>query len=183
MGESDEDQLWVEQSRRGDPEGFAALIRQHQRMVHSLTYRMTGSVAEADDLAQETFVRAWQHFHTFQGESKFSTWLCRIAMNACLNWRRREDRRREVQQTWAKDAWDEGASRGSDPAAELNQRVQAALDSLPAQQRAAIVLTVYQELSHAEAARALGCAEATVSWRVFAARAKLKRRLNSHDHE
>ena len=83
-----------------------------------------------------------------------------------------------MHQTWANDAFAEGADYGAHAAAgELNQRVQAALNRLPAKQRAAIVLTVHEELSHAEAARALGCTEATISWRVFAARTKLKRWL------
>jgi RNA polymerase sigma-70 factor, ECF subfamily len=169
---------WIRQSREGQAEAFAMLVRQHQRMVHSLTYRMTGSLSDAEDLAQEAFVRAWQHLDAFQGDSKFSTWLCRIAMNACLNWRQREGRRSAIHQTWADDTLNEPAADTSGAAStEQNHRVQAALDRLPAKQRAAIVLTVYQELSHAEAARALGCTEATVSWRVFAARNKLKRWL------
>ena len=174
----------IRQSREGQAEAFAALVRQHQRMIHALTYRMTGSPAEAEDLAQETFVRAWQHLDSFAGEAKFSTWLCRIAMNACLNWRQREGRRHEVHQTWANDAFAPGPDQGARTASDkLNERVQAALNRLPAKQRAAIVLTVHEEMSHAEAAHALGCTEATISWRVFAARNKLKRWLKSLDHE
>jgi RNA polymerase sigma-70 factor (ECF subfamily) len=169
---------WIRQSREGQAEAFAMLVRQHQRMVHSLTYRMTGSLSDAEDLAQETFVRAWQHLDSFAGEARFSTWLCRIAVNACLNWRQREGRRGAVHQAWADNTFnDPSPSPTQSPSGELNHRVQAALDRLPAKQRAAIVLTVYQDLSHAEAARALGCTEATVSWRLFAARNKLKRWL------
>lgn len=165
-------------SRAGQAEAFAALVGQHQRMIHALTYRMTGSLAEAEDLAQETFLRAWRHLDSFQGEAKFSTWLCRIAMNACLNWRQRESRRSEIHQTWADDALAENSCHEPHASgSESTQQVQAALNRLPAKQRAAIVLTVYEELSHAEAARALGCTEATISWRVFAARTKLKRWL------
>jgi RNA polymerase sigma-70 factor (ECF subfamily) len=171
---------WVRQSREGRAEAFALLVRQHQRMVHSLTYRMTGSLAEAEDLAQEAFVRAWQHLDSFAGQATFSTWLCRIAMNACLNWRHREGRRNEVHHTWANHVLNEDVHPDRETSGgELNQRVQAALNRLPAKQRAALVLTVCQELSHAEAAHALGCTEAPVSWRVFAARGKLKRWLNN----
>lgn len=177
---TDDDQGWIEQSRRGNHEAFASLVRRYQRMIYALTYRMSGSLSEAEDLAQETFLRAWQHLDSFQGEAKFSTWLCRIAMNACLNWRRRESRRNEVQQTWANDALVDGSLHAkAEPTSDLNQRVQAALNRLPAKQRAAIVLTVHEEMSHAEAAHALGCTEATVSWRLFAARTKLKRWLKT----
>lgn len=180
MAAEHEEREWLRLSREGQAEAFAALVRQHQRMIHSLTYRMTGSMTDAEDLAQEAFVRAWQHLDSFHGEAKFSTWLCRIAMNGCLNWRRREGRRHEVHQTWADNTLNEVAPcHSGTPDTGLNQHVQAALDRLPAKQRAAITLTVYQELSHAEAARVLGCTEATVSWRVFAARTKLKRWLKS----
>ena len=90
MGDTDEQQLWVEQSRNGDHAAFAALIRAHQPMIHSLTYRMTGSVSDCQDLAQETFIRAYQQLDSFNGTSKFSSWLYRIAVNACLDWPRRE---------------------------------------------------------------------------------------------
>jgi RNA polymerase sigma-70 factor (ECF subfamily) len=178
MVELDQEKEWLELSRKGDHAAFENLIRNYQHMIHSITFRMTGSMADAEDLAQETFIRAFQQLASFRGESKFSSWLCRVAMNASLNWRQREARRAEIHRQWSS----ENISADS-PAAdstrqdEESQRVQAALDRLPAKQRAAIILTVYQEMNHAEAARALGCSEATVSWRIFAARAKLKRWL------
>jgi RNA polymerase sigma-70 factor (ECF subfamily) len=178
MVELDQEKDWLEQSRKGDHGAFENLIRNYQRMIHSLTFRMTGSIADAEDLTQETFIRAFQQLGSYRGEAKFSSWLCRVAMNATLNWRQREARRTEIHRQWSRETLSadppEDNSASQD---EESQRVQAALDRLPAKQRAAIILTVYQEMNHAEAAQALGCSEATVSWRVFAARAKLKRWL------
>ena len=180
MGDTDEEKVWVLQSRNGDPAAFEPLIRAHQRMIHSLTFRMTGSLADAEDLTQETFIRAYRQLDSYQGTAKFSSWLYRIAVNACLNWRQRETRREQVHKNWA------GASTSpqmkTKPFAdndEVSQSVQAALMKLPAKQRAAIVLTVYDGHNHAEAARMLGCSETTVSWRVFASRRKLKRILSA----
>jgi RNA polymerase sigma-70 factor (ECF subfamily) len=178
MVDLEQEKNWLEQSREGDHTAFENLIRSYQSMIHSVTYRMTGSLADAEDLSQETFIRAFQQLGSYRGEAKFSSWLCRVAMNACLNWRQREARRAEIHQQWAGDALstdphDDSGARED----EESQRVQAALDRLPAKQRAAMILTVYEEMNHAEAARALGCSEATVSWRVFTARAKLKRWL------
>jgi RNA polymerase sigma-70 factor (ECF subfamily) len=175
---ADDDSELVSKSQHGDAVAFEALVRLHQHMVHALTYRMTGSLADAEDLAQETFLRAYEQIESFRGGAKFSTWLCRIAINACLNWRQRESRRRELDTQAAEElslrqAGDGGAS--SDQAAQ----VQAALLKLPGKQRAAIVLTVYDGLNHAEAAQVLGCSETTVSWRVFAAKRKLKRWLTA----
>lgn len=176
MVDINQERRWLEQSQGGDPAAFENLIRSYQRMIFSLAYRMTGSASDAEDLAQDTFIRAYQQLNTYRGEAKFSSWLCRVAINACLNWRQKESRRRDIHERWVEETLPiEGASESMDEP--LSQQVQAALDRLPAKQRAAVVLTVYQEMSHGEAARILGCTEATVSWRVFAARAKLKRWL------
>jgi RNA polymerase sigma-70 factor, ECF subfamily len=175
---ADADADLVLQSQNGDPAAFEALIRNHQHMIHSLTYRMTGSLADAEDLAQETFIRAYERIGEFRGASRFSTWLYRIAVNTCLNWRQSEARRFQLQCRAAEEIAAQQAGGGDSTTGEVNE-VQAALLELPAKQRAAIVLTVYDGLNHAEAARILGCSETTVSWRVFAARRKLKRLLSA----
>jgi RNA polymerase sigma-70 factor (ECF subfamily) len=171
----DPDDALVRQSQSGDPVAFESLIRRHQRMICSLTYRMTGSLADAEDLAQETFIRAYRQIGSYRAASKFSTWLYRIAINVCLTWRQRETLRVEVNANWADTESGRGAAGESARAgSELGGRVQAALLKLPGKQRAAIMLTVYDGLNHAEAAKVLGCSETTVSWRVFVARKRLK---------
>lgn len=174
MGEREEEWVWVEQSRNGDPAAFEPLVRRYQRMIHALTYRMTGSLDDAEDLAQETFVHAYQQLAGFRREARFSSWLYRIAINRSLNWRKREQRQDRLRQEWGNEVI--GASAGHSDGSHAVQ-VQEALLQLPPKQRAAMVLTVYDGLNHAEAAQVLGCTEATVSWRVFAARAKLRRLL------
>lgn len=187
---TDDEQGWIELSLRGDHEAFESLVRRYQRMVHSLAYRMTGSLSEAEDLAQESFIRAFQRLADFRGEAKFSSWLYQIAMHACLNWRTSHARREQVHRNWAEQERVAGAKSSPEDRAseEQTRQVQEALMKLPVKQRAAIVLTVYEDMNHAEAARVLGCSETTVSWRLFAARAKLKRLLKSaksggEDHE
>lgn len=178
----DPNEALVRDSQRGDPAAFESLVRRHQHMIHALLWRMTGSVQDAEDLAQETFLRAWEQLPGFRGQAKFSTWLCRIAVNACLHWRQREARRHNAFERYAEQTAPDTSPAGSANAdADLSRRVHAALLKLPAKQRAAIVLTVYEGLNHAEAARALGCSETTVSWRIFTARRKLKRWLSRPD--
>jgi RNA polymerase sigma-70 factor, ECF subfamily len=160
------------QSPKGDHAAFEALIREHQRMIYSLCYRMSGSAADAEDLAQETFIQAYQHLDAFRGEAGVWTWLYRIAVNLCLNWRKREQRRVHAHQEWSEQ---EPSTPGEN--AGRTQQVQEALLKLAPKQRAAVILTTYDGLTHAEAAAALDCSETTVSWRLFAARAKLKRLL------
>src|ERR1039457_4798015 len=184
---ADADADLVLQSQNGDPAAFETLIRNHQHMIHSLTFRMTGSLADAEDLAQETFIRAYGQIGTFRGAAKFSTWLYRIAVNTCLNWRQSEARRFQLYAHAAGELSARHADEGNSFADQAGE-VQAALLKLPVKQRAAIVLTIYDGLNHAEAAQVLGCSETTVSWRVFAAKRKLKRMLTAgrvplHRHE
>jgi RNA polymerase sigma factor (sigma-70 family) len=87
----------------GDAEAFAALVKQYQKMVFALAFRMTGSLTDAEDLTQETFLRAFRQQRSFRGDAKFSTWLCQIAVNLSLNWRARERRRGDVHAKWAAD--------------------------------------------------------------------------------
>ena len=178
---ADADAELVLQTQKGSPAAFEELVRNHQRMIYSLTFRMTGSLADAEDLAQETFIRAYEQIGTFRGASKFSTWLYRIAVNTCLNWRQSEARRSQLHASCAEEI-SVRHGHGENHAGEngVCQQVQSALLKLPAKQRAAVVLTTYDGLNHAEAAQVLGCSETTVSWRVFAARRKLKRWLTSN---
>jgi len=162
----------IAQSRDGDHGAFEALIREHQRMIHSLCYRMSGSQADAEDLAQETFMHAYQHLDGFRAEARFSSWLYRIAVNQCLNWQKQKQRLDRLHKEWSEQ--DLEPSGGDAGRAQL---IQEALMKLPPKQRAAVILTTYDGLTHGETAAALGCSETTVSWRVFAARRKLKRLL------
>lgn len=147
-------------------------------MIHSLCYRMTGSLADADDLAQETFIQAYQHRNGFRGEAKVSSWLYRIAVNQCLNWRERAARQEQLHREWSQ----EERGKGQENPGRV-QQIQEALMKLKPEQRAAVVLTTYDGLSHAEAAKVLGCAEATVSWRLFVARRVLKPLLKHLDRK
>jgi RNA polymerase sigma-70 factor, ECF subfamily len=169
MVAGDDEQKRIEHSQNGDHQAFEELVREHQQMIHALCYRMTGSMADAQDLAQETFIQCFHHLGSFRGESRFSSWLYRIAMNQCLNWQKARGRREHLHRSWSEQARSEEQV-GDD----VGQPIQEALLKLDAKQRAAIVLTTYDGLNHAEAARVLGCSETTVSWRLFAARRKLK---------
>jgi len=172
---SDEEQSWIARSRNGDPQAFEALVLRYQKMIFALAYRMTGSEADAEDLAQESFVAAFQQLGSFRGEAKFSSWLYRIAMNRCLNWRQRDVRRERAYENWGRER--ETVIEPGQHHDGVSAQVQQALLKLDEKQRAAVVLTAYDGLNHAEAARVLGCSETTVSWRIFSARRKLKKWL------
>ena len=176
---ADADADLVCQSQNGDTMAFEELVRRHQKMIHALTFRMTGSPADAEDIAQEAFIRAYAQIGSFQGGAKFSTWLCSIAVHGCLNWRRNEARRNNAHANCFAEILPAGNGEYAGEA-QLAGQAQAAMLKLPAKQRAAVVLVIYEGLNHAEAARILRCSETTVSWRVFSAKRKLKSWLSKN---
>jgi RNA polymerase sigma-70 factor (ECF subfamily) len=175
MSDTNDEIELVRRSLEGDAAAFETLVRRYQTMIDALAYRMTGTSADAEDVAQETFIRAYRKLRSYRHESKFSSWLYRIAINVSLNWNKSRKRRLQLHEEWL--ANHAGAVGGDDDRIEL---VQACLLRLTAKQRAAIVLTVYEGQNHAEAAHAMGCAEITVSWHVHRARQRLKEWLAPH---
>lgn len=180
MVETAEEQKLVRASQSGDASAFEDLVRHYQKMIHSVTFRMSGSWADAQDLAQETFIQAYRQIGNFRGESQFSSWLYRIAINQCLNAGKSTQRRAKLGEELKLRVTE------SVEGVETSERVQEALQQLNAKQRAAVVLTTYEGHNHSAAAKIMGCSETTVSWYLFTARAKLKsllRDLQRSDNE
>jgi len=176
MADAGDEAEWICGSRAGDPAAFEPLVRRYQRMIFVLAYRMTGAPESAEDLTQEVFMRAFQELPHYREEAKFATWLHQIAINHCLNFKKRAARQAGLIAGWTEEQTRRVSGHGTGDV-DLAASVQEALLALDERQRAAVILTVYDGLSHAEAARALRCSEATVSWRVFMARRKLRRLL------
>jgi len=159
---------------RDDRRAYAALVGRHQGQVRSVLRRLTkGDAALADDLAQETFVLAWKSLKRFRFESRFSTWLYRIAFNA---WQSEARRKREVLLD------DDCAPESMATACEMPDIVarvdlERAMATLSDGERAAIAACYYADLSHEEAAAALGMPLGTVKTHVLRAKAKLRARL------
>lgn len=172
----------------GDSSAFAALFERHYPAIHAFGYRLSLCPAEADDIAQETFVQAARALATFRGDSSFKNWLYTIATNKSRDrFRQRARHARLGEQLSALGAGDDppaslatAAAHASDSAAtRAHAAVRDALADLSPELREAVALVYYEGLNHAEAARVLGCAESTVSWRIFRAKHKLKKALRS----
>jgi RNA polymerase sigma-70 factor, ECF subfamily len=169
----------VRACQAGDRAAFDRLVERHQRDVYRLCYRYLDNHEDANDLAQETFLRAWRSLGRFRGESAFSTWLYRIAVNACLNQRAaRQPPTRELDERLADPG--AGAQVGVEKADEA-RRVRAAVARLPEKQRATLILKVYQDLTHEEVAGVLGATVGTVKSNLFHALANLRRLLAAGD--
>jgi RNA polymerase sigma-70 factor, ECF subfamily len=179
MVETAEEQNLIRASQSGDAMAFENLVRQYQKMIHALTFRMSGSWADAQDLAQETFIQAYRQLGSFRGDSQFSSWLYRIAVNQCINAGKRAQRQAKVGDEWKARVTDTEN-------VEISRRVHEALQKLNPKQRAAVILTTHEGHNHSSAAKIMGCSETTVSWYLFTARGKLKsllRDLQRSDNE
>jgi RNA polymerase sigma-70 factor (ECF subfamily) len=158
----------------GRIEAFDAIVERHQRAVYQLCFRFVHRHEDAADLTQETFLRAYRGLRRFRGDATLATWLYRIGVNVCLN----HVSTRKAREAPLADA-DRVPSTGEDPAvsiarAEHGARVRAAVARLPRKQRAALILRVYQDLSHREIASVLGTSVGAVKANVFHALGNLR---------
>lgn len=183
-GQSLEDLALVERCRGGDESAFAELVSRYEHKVYSLAFRMTGNHDDAQDLAQDVFVKVYHSLNRFRGEASFSTWLYRVASNVCLDSLRRRGRRPAVSLDAASvgDPSAVGDPRpGPQAAAEANEvqaALQAAIASLSPKHRAMVVLRDVQGMSYEEVAYITGCALGTVKSRLSRARESLRGTLS-----
>lgn len=164
----DPDAELVRAAAAGDRPAFAELLERHYNRVHGLAWQLTGSRADADDVAQDVCCTLVEKIGSFRGEAKFGTWLCGITYNACRDLRRR---RRSFAGLTERLAVLAGLARAPD-GRDLYDGIwlRNAIARLKPAYRDAAVLVAGQQLNHAEAAEILGVAEATVSWRMHEVR-------------
>lgn len=155
----------------GDRDAFGALIERHYDRIHGLAWQLTGTRADADDIAQSVCCTLVEKIGSFRGEAKFTTWLCGIVYNAARDLHRR---RRSFAGFADRLAVLAGLARAPD-GRDLHDAmwVKSAIAGLAPPYRDAAVLVAGQQLTHAEAAHILGIAEATVSWRMHEVRRML----------
>ena len=167
-GEHDPDVSLVSAAIGGDREAFGELLRRHYDRIHALAWRMTGSRADADDIAQDVCCALVEKIGTFRSEAKFSTWLCGIVFNCCRDHHRR---RRSFHGFTQRLAVLTGLTRGPD-GRDLHDQVwiDSAISRLKPAYRDTVMLVAGQQLTHAEAAEILGVTESTVSWRMHEVR-------------
>ena len=169
----------------GDRDAFGELVRRHSRMLFRLAYRMTGNEADADDVVQDTFLRAWQKLATFESRADFGTWIYRIAVHCALDrlQRRKQDDARRVSEDYdPEEGGVQVADSKPDPerlaiGMEIANLQQAAMRGLTAMERTAFVLRHLEERSTEEIAAALDVTPNTAKQSVYRAVQKVRRRL------
>jgi len=165
----------VLRAQSGDMAAFEELVRRHQHGLFSYLYRMCRNSSDAEELAQAAMVRAWEKLAGFRGASSFKTWLYRIGTNLCFNLRTRRKPTEELFETMA-------APDSARPEQAFQQKVreevvQRALARLPADQRAALVLSVYQDMSYREIAETMGKSVRAVDSLLFRAKTNVRKAL------
>jgi RNA polymerase sigma-70 factor (ECF subfamily) len=178
-------------ARQGDATAFGALVRLHQRRVYAAALHVTGNHSDADDVAQETFVRAYRGLAAFDGRSDFFTWLYRIAVNTALNRLRSTKRANALATAGATESAQVGGRPEGlgaprllpDEMAALGQQVRATLTAmaeLSPPLRVTLVLATVEGLGHKQISEILDIPEGTVAWRVNEARRILRERLGQN---
>ena len=172
-----DDRALVAATVGGDRSAFDVLVRRHQRTIYGVCYRFTGDHADASDLAQDAFVRAYRGLARFKGDAAFGTWLHRIAVNVCLT--RAAARTPPLDPLDPLELADLRGERPDDPLrrAQETARVKAAIARLPRKQRMTVILRVYHELPHDVIARTLGSTVGTVKANFFHALQNLRKLL------
>ena len=170
---------WIRQAQQADSRAFESLYRLHVDKVYGLCLRMTGNVSEAEDCTQEAFILAWDKLAKFRGDSAFSTWLHRIAVNAVLGRIRKSKRERDRIQAVA-DIQPARVTTGD--TGEMRD-LAAAVDRLPEGARHVFVLHGVYGYSHDEAAEMLGIASGTSKAQMHRARRLLAQQLDEQEFE
>jgi RNA polymerase sigma-70 factor, ECF subfamily len=172
---------------KGDSDAFETLVNRHQTSILNLVYRFIGDRAQAKDLAQEVFLRVWQSAKSYKPKAKFTTWIYRITANLCFNelksarlrkWfsfhRSDENNEKSMEETYSN-----GSPSAEDLllAKERSRQINEALQSLPENQRMALILRRYDDLSYQEIAQVLGCSVSAVESLLVRAKRALQEKL------
>ena len=166
-----------------DPAVFDALVEEHSSFVYNVAYRMMGNHEDAEDVAQDAFLSAYRAFERFRGESRVTTWLYRITMNAALMRLRKTKLSRSLTQTGIEDMevadWSTTPDRGAQNS-ELQDKLREGIDRLDPDLRASVVLRDVQGFSNSEAAEVLEISVPAFKSRLHRARILLRKFLSDY---
>jgi RNA polymerase sigma-70 factor (ECF subfamily) len=170
----DQERVWIEQALRGDRAAFNQVVRAYERPVYNLTYRMLGDPVEAEDAAQETFVRAYTRLATYDPKRKFVNWILSIASHHCIDRLRRRARRPQVslEGAFTPSLLPSNSPRPDEVLSKKQERdhVRALLDDLSPSYRTAVVLRYWYDYSYEEIAEIMDTTVSAIKSRLHRAR-------------
>ena len=177
--ENKEDRMLIAKAKKGDAVAFESLVKKYQRPIYYLCHRMTGTHQSADDLSQETFIKAYLSLQKFKEELNFFTWIRKIAVNSTLNYLKIWKRERPLKEDVQYNTSNPGTHNQEMPQerlerTQMEEKFTEALKSLPSDQRAVFILKVYENQSYKNISQILNIPQGTVMSRLSRARKKLK---------
>ena len=177
----------MEQVKEGDADAFQSLVEMHQSAVVGTVAKMLGGASDAEDIAQQVFVRVWKSAPRYKPAAKFTTWLFTITRNLVFNEMRRRKRRQEVsmeakEEEQHKELAEDGGARPDEATLhdELLAKVEQAIQALPEKQRMAVILRRYEEMPYEDIGKILKLSLPAVKSLLFRARAQLKELLSGY---
>ena len=192
MDYSDKDIQLMLRFKSGEESCFEELVERHKQRVFNLVYRFLGSYQEAEDIAQEVFIKIYHARATYTPQAKFTTWLYTICKNTCLKTLRDKrsltisiDSTREVgEDVVALQIADTRTLSPAEAAIKQEQAsiVKTAIDSLPEQQKMAVILSRYEQLSYEEISQIMNCSAKAVKSLLHRAKLQLKKKLQNYSH-
>ena len=187
---TDQEHILISKAQRGNIHAFEQLIYRYDAKVMGLIYNMVNSMEDARDIYQEVFVKVFQAIGKFRRDAKFETWVYRIAINTCINYRKKRNRYQfeSFDETSSHPYPPENGSNTSSPdahvlKAELNNHIQDAIAQLPAKQRSVFILRHYHGYKLSEIAKLLGYSDGTVKNYLFRAMQKMRNLLQDYVEE
>jgi RNA polymerase sigma-70 factor (ECF subfamily) len=179
LSKDDADAQAIKLVAKGDELAFEQLVQKYQQPVFNTIYRYTGNQDDVQDLAQEIFIKVWHNAGKFKGKSKFSTWLYRVVVNHCINYRRK-NKRKHISLDELSEKGKTPESLKVEPDWEQRQKVELvrkAVDELPERQRMALVLAQFEDKSYKEIAEIMKVSVSSVESLIFRARSAVKSKL------
>jgi RNA polymerase sigma-70 factor (ECF subfamily) len=177
----EEEKVWIRRALAGDQQAFACLVEAYQTAVYNLAYRMLGNAVEAEDAAQEAFLKAYTRLNTYDSAKKFSSWLLAITSHHCIDRLRRRRFALSLDELppWR---WLSDSSRPEEIVVRGEERdeIHQLLDQLPPHYRATVILHYWYDLSYQEIAEAMETTESAVKSTLYRARRKLAQKTQAH---
>jgi len=186
----EDDEVLVRRTQRGDSAAFDVLVERYKERLYATVYHMTSNHEDANDLVQDTFIKAFKSLNSFRGQSSFYTWVYRIAVNRTINFVKRRKNRNQ----YSLDDLDSSIQTDPDlvemmshvtprrevALMELHERLNEALQKLSEPHRVVVTMHDIQGMTHADIAKVIGCSEGTVRSRLFYARQQLQGLLSDY---
>ena len=186
----EDDEVLVRRTQRGDSAAFDVLVERYKERLYATVYHMTANHEDANDLVQDTFIKAFKSLNSFRGQSSFYTWVYRIAVNRTINFLKRRKNRNQ----YSLDDLDSSIQTDPDLVEmmshvtprrevvliELHERLNEALQKLSEPHRAVVTMHDIQAMTHADIAKVIRCSEGTVRSRLFYARQQLQGLLSDY---